>query len=154
MANESQALYKFPNLAQASVGPDQSFGRNRRVAERLSRLKQARIENTRGRIAQIEATIADFDRMTRDLEGWIKAEQDRTRVHDPGHVAYSTLAKAFTERRDKLMRSTEELKTPTRRRPGHARIGETCGRDELPPVSLNHLVRGSSVSGTVRPSAS
>jgi flagellar FliJ protein len=57
----------------------------------------------------MEATVADFDRTANEIDGWIIAEQDRTRIHDPGHFAYSTSAIAMTLRRNALMRSREGL---------------------------------------------
>jgi flagellar protein FliJ len=53
--------------------------------------------------------VADFDRAVNELDGWIMAEQNRTRIHDPAHFAYSTSAVAMTRRRDALMRSRELL---------------------------------------------
>jgi hypothetical protein len=57
----------------------------------------------------MEAVVADFDRTANELEGWIKAEQNRTRIQDPAHFAYSTSAIAMTQRRDALKRSRETL---------------------------------------------
>jgi predicted nucleic acid-binding Zn-ribbon protein len=58
----------------------------------------------RRRVAQMETTIASFEKTIRDLEGWIEAEQSR-----PGNHADSTLATSLTQRRDTLKRSIEEL---------------------------------------------
>jgi flagellar FliJ protein len=57
----------------------------------------------------MEATMADFDKSANDLEEWIRAEQNRTRIDDPAHFAYSTSAASMTRRRDALMRSRETL---------------------------------------------
>jgi len=57
----------------------------------------------------MEATVADFDRTANEIGGWITAEQNRTRIHDPGHFAYSTSAIAMIRRRDALTRSREGL---------------------------------------------
>jgi hypothetical protein len=80
-----------------------------RAVERLNRVRRRAIERARQRIAQMEATVADFDRTMNQIEGWITAEQNRTRIHDPGHFAYSTCAIAMTRRRDAMMRSREML---------------------------------------------
>ena len=48
--------------------------------------------------------------MATDLEREIQVEQDRAGIHDPGHYAYPTYAKAAINRRDNLKRSTDELK--------------------------------------------
>jgi flagellar FliJ protein len=57
----------------------------------------------------MEATMADFDKSANNLEEWIRAEQNRTRIDDPAHFAYSTSAASMTRRRDALMRSRETL---------------------------------------------
>jgi flagellar protein FliJ len=89
--------------------PNRDDVRDQIAAEKLHRLRQAGIEDTRRRIAQMEAAMADFDRTATELEGWIKAEENRTRIQDPAHFAYSTFAIAMTERRDALKRSRETL---------------------------------------------
>jgi hypothetical protein len=53
--------------------------------------------------------IADLERTTRVLEVEIRAEEDRTGIHDPAHFAYSTYAKSTTARRDNLMRTVDRL---------------------------------------------
>jgi flagellar protein FliJ len=89
--------------------PNRDDVRDQIAAEKLHRLRQAGIEDTRRRIAQMEAAMADFDRTATELEGWIKAEENRTGIQDPAHFAYSTFAIAMTERRDALKRSRETL---------------------------------------------
>ena len=64
-----------------------------------------------GRVAQIEAMIAEFERISTELDREIKLEQDRAGIHDPGHFAYPTYAKAAMTRRENLKRSADELKT-------------------------------------------
>jgi flagellar protein FliJ len=78
--------------------------------ETLIRLKKFQVDEKRRKVAQIEGMIADFDRMAGDLEREITAEQERVGIHDPGHFAYPTYAKAAINRRDNLKRSTDELK--------------------------------------------
>jgi flagellar export protein FliJ len=78
--------------------------------ETLIRLKKFQVDDKRRRVAQIEAMIAEFDRMAVDLEREIQTEQDRSGIHDPGHYAYPTYAKAAMVRRDNLKHSTEELR--------------------------------------------
>jgi hypothetical protein len=67
-------------------------------------------EFTRRQIARVKATIGDFERRAREIEGWIQVEQDRSRIHDPAHIAYSMAAKALIDRRERLNRSVDELK--------------------------------------------
>jgi flagellar protein FliJ len=79
--------------------------------ETLIRLKRFQVDERRRRVAQIESMISEFERISSDLERDIKIEQDRSGIHDPGHFAYPTYAKAAIQRRDNLKRSANELKT-------------------------------------------
>jgi flagellar FliJ protein len=78
--------------------------------ETLIRLKKFQVDEKRRKVAQIEGMIAEFDRMGTDLEREIKSEQDRAGIHDPGHFAYPTYAKAAMTRRENLKRSADELR--------------------------------------------
>src|SRR3979490_3512241 len=75
----------------------------------LIRLKKFQVDERRRKVAQIEGMIAEFERMAGDLEREIKTEQDRAGIHDPGHFAYPTYAKAAMQRRENLKRSADEL---------------------------------------------
>jgi flagellar FliJ protein len=76
----------------------------------LIRLKKFQVDEKRRTVMQIESMIAEFERMGTDLEREIKVEQDRAGIHDPGHFAYPTYAKAAIQRRENLKRSADELK--------------------------------------------
>jgi flagellar protein FliJ len=78
--------------------------------ETLIRLRKFQLDERRRRVAQIEAMVAEFERMAVDLDREIQAEQDRAGIHDPAHFAYPTYAKAAIQRRENLRRSAEELK--------------------------------------------
>ena len=78
--------------------------------ETLIRLKKFQVDEKRRKVAQIEAMIAEFDRIAAELEREIKIEQDRAGIHDPAHFAYPTYAKAATARRENLKHSTDELR--------------------------------------------
>jgi flagellar export protein FliJ len=78
--------------------------------ETLVRLKKFQVDDKRRQVVQIEGMIAEFERMSNDLEREIQVEQDRSGIHDPGHYAYPTYAKAAIVRRDNLKRSTDELR--------------------------------------------
>ena len=78
--------------------------------ETLIRLKRFQVDEKRRKVVQIEGMIAEFDRMAGDLDREILAEQERAGIHDPGHFAYPTYAKAAIARRDNLKRSADELK--------------------------------------------
>jgi hypothetical protein len=95
---------EFPALAQ----PAPDVRTTGRVGERLNRLLE--LNSTRMRVAQIEVMIADLDGTANALKGAIHAELKKTGIHDPAHFAYSTSAKAMTQRRDNLNRSIDKLK--------------------------------------------
>ena len=78
--------------------------------ETLIRLKKFQVDEKRRKVAQIEAMIAEFERIAVDLDREIKTEQDRAGIHDPGHFAYPTYAKAAMPRKENLKRSADELK--------------------------------------------
>jgi flagellar export protein FliJ len=78
--------------------------------ETFIRLRKFQVDERRRRVAQIESMISEFERISSDLERDIKIEQDRSGIHDPGHFAYPTYAKAAIQRRDNLKRSTNDLK--------------------------------------------
>jgi len=54
--------------------------------------------------------ITEFDRMAKELNDQVMAEQERSGIHDAGHFAYPTFAKAATQRRDNLTASERALK--------------------------------------------
>jgi len=78
--------------------------------ETLIRLKKFQVDERRRKVAQIEGMIAEFERMAGDLEREIRTEQDRAGIHDPGHFAYPTYAKAAMQRRENLQRSADDLR--------------------------------------------
>jgi flagellar FliJ protein len=78
--------------------------------ETLIRLKKFQVDEKRRRVAQIESMIADFQRMSVDLEREIQSEQERAGIDDPSHFAYPTYAKAAIQRRENLTRSADELR--------------------------------------------
>ena len=76
----------------------------------LIRLKRFQVDEKRRQVAQIEAMIAEFERMANDLNREIAIEQERAGISDPGHFAYPTYAKAAIQRRDNLVQSANDLK--------------------------------------------
>ena len=98
----------------------------------LIRLKKFQVDEKRRKVAQIEGMIAEFDRMAGDLEREIKTEQERAGIHDPGHFAYPTYAKAAMARRENLKRSADELRGQLE--DARAALGEAF--EELKKVEL------------------
>ena len=78
--------------------------------ETLIRLKKFQVDEKRRRVTQIEGMIADFQRMSVDLEREIQTEQERAGINDPSHFAYPTYAKAAIQRRENLKNSADELR--------------------------------------------
>src|SRR6476620_6582990 len=92
--------------------------------ETLIRLKKFQVDEKRRKVAQIEAMIAEFDRIAAELEREIKVEQDRAGIHDPAHFAYPTYAKAATSRRENIVRSTQGLRAQLDE--ANAALGDAC----------------------------
>jgi flagellar export protein FliJ len=76
----------------------------------LLRLKRFAVDEKRRRVTQIEAMIAEFERMATDLDNEIAREEKRAGQSDPAHFAYPTYAKAARARRDNLLNSAGELR--------------------------------------------
>jgi flagellar export protein FliJ len=76
----------------------------------LIRIKRFDLEEKRRRVAQIEMMIAEFERMSSDLDREIAAEEAKAGILDPSHYAYPTYARAAAQRRDNLRRSADDLK--------------------------------------------
>jgi flagellar FliJ protein len=79
--------------------------------ERLRRQVEFESSRARSREHQIETMIAELERLCINLRHEIEAEETRARIHDPKHFAYPTYAKATEERRAKLQRSKDALRT-------------------------------------------
>jgi hypothetical protein len=62
------------------------------------------------RIPILKRLIADCDRLAADLDQEVRNEEDRVKIHDPAHSAYSTYARATALRRHNLRRSADELR--------------------------------------------
>ncbi|MGI6246742.1 MAG: flagellar export protein FliJ [Pseudochelatococcus sp.] len=77
----------------------------------IVQLKTFRVQEKRRRLAQIEAMIADFQRMAEDLDREIAAEEKRSGITDVNHFAYPTYARAAAQRRDNLLQSADDLKS-------------------------------------------
>ena len=76
----------------------------------LVRLKQFQVDDKRRRIAQLQQMIAEFTRMTNELDREIASEEQRANINDPNHFAYPTYARAARSRRDNLNHSLSDLR--------------------------------------------
>src|SRR5207302_667172 len=99
----------MPVLSRFQIGTSGEY-ESMKSRETLIRLKKFQVDERRRKVAQIEGMIAEFERMAGDLDREIKSEQDRAGIHDPGHFAYPTYAKAAMQRRENLQRSADDLK--------------------------------------------
>jgi flagellar protein FliJ len=62
------------------------------------------------RVVLLRTMIRDFENMIFRLDKQITTEEDRTKVKDPAHPAYSTLALAAAKRRQNLLISLSQVK--------------------------------------------
>lgn len=76
----------------------------------LVRLKRFQAEEKRRRVVQIEAMVAEFSRMSGELDREIAGEEQRSGISDPQHFAYPTYARSARARRDNLQQSAAELR--------------------------------------------
>lgn len=75
----------------------------------MIRLKRFQLEEKRRRVRQIEMMLAEFTRMSSELDREIASEEKRAGITDPRHFAYPTYARAAAARRDNLKSSIAEL---------------------------------------------
>lgn len=78
--------------------------------ESAIRMKKFEAQERTRKVQGLEQMIRDFEVMAVDLKRQVQAEEDRTGVKDNSHFAYSTFAKAASQRRDKLRASIDELR--------------------------------------------
>jgi len=75
------------------------------------RRKQFEASEKETRAALLGTIIRDFEDMIAQLDGQIAAEEECTRIKDPGHPAYSTFAKAAAKRRQNLLISVAHTRS-------------------------------------------
>jgi flagellar FliJ protein len=93
----------------------------------LIRLKRFQLEEKRRRVRQIEQMVAEFGRMSAELDREIANEEKRAGIADPRHFAYPTYARAASARRDNLKSSIVELTTQLE----EAKAAQNAAQDEL-----------------------
>jgi flagellar FliJ protein len=76
----------------------------------LVRLKRFQAEEKRRRVVQLNTMIAEFTRMSNELDREISHEEQRANISDPNHFAYPTYARAARVRRDNIVASLNELR--------------------------------------------
>ena len=81
-----------------------------REGDTVLRLKWFESTQRALKISVLETMIRDLDNAALDLAQQIASEEERTRVKDTRHVAYSTFATAAALRRRNLLISVADLK--------------------------------------------
>lgn len=76
----------------------------------LVRLKRFQAEEKRRRVVQLNSMIAEFTRISTELDREISHEEQRANISDPNHFAYPTYARAARARRDNIVASLTELR--------------------------------------------
>ena len=87
-----------------------SAGKPKRLNDPWACQTEGQIADLKRRIPILKRLIADCDRLAADLDREVRNEEDRVKIYDPAHSAYSTYARATASRRDNLRRSAEELR--------------------------------------------
>ncbi|MBP1848719.1 flagellar export protein FliJ [Rhizobium halophytocola] len=78
--------------------------------ESLVRLKEFQVTEKRRQLQQLQMMMAEFERMSKELESQIAIEEKKSGISDVSHFAYPTFAKAARQRSDNLQTSIRELK--------------------------------------------
>ncbi|KAF2989210.1 flagellar export protein FliJ [Methylocystis sp. MJC1] len=76
----------------------------------LVRLKRFQADEKRRRVVQLNTMIAEFMRISNELDREISHEEQRANISDPNHFAYPTYARAARTRRDNIVASLNELR--------------------------------------------
>jgi flagellar export protein FliJ len=96
----------------------------------LIRLKRFQLEEKRRRVRQIELMVAEFARISGELDREIANEEKRAGISDARHFAYPTYARAASARRDNLKSSIAELTAQLE----EAKAAQDEAQDELVKV--------------------
>lgn len=96
--------------ASSPARPATSASKTERLDDPWARQIEGQVADLKRRIPILRRLIADCDRMAAALDQEVRNEEDRVKIHDPAHSAYSTYAKATASRRDNLRRTADELR--------------------------------------------
>jgi hypothetical protein len=83
--------------------------KSKRLNDPWASQMEGQVADLKKRILILKRLIADCDRLAADLNQEVQNEEDRVKIHDPTHSAYSLYARAAVSRRDNLRRSGNEL---------------------------------------------
>ena len=96
--------------ASSPTRPAASVRKARRLNDPSACKMEGQVADLKRRIPILKRLVADCDRLAADLNQEVRNEEDRVKIHDPAHFAYSIYARATASRRDNLRRSAEELR--------------------------------------------
>ena len=96
--------------ANSPARPAASAAKAKRLDDPWANQMESQVVDLKKRIPILKRLIADCDRLAADLHREVRNEEDRVKIHNPVHSAYSTYAKATALRRDNLRRSADELR--------------------------------------------
>ena len=96
--------------ASSPARPTASADKGKRLDDPWANQMESQVIDLKRRIPILKRLIDDCDRLAADLDQEVRNEEDRVKIHNPAHSAYSTYAKATASRRDNLRRSADELR--------------------------------------------
>ena len=96
--------------ASSPARPTARVGKAKRPDDPWAHQMEGQVADLKRRIPILKRLIADCDHLAADLDQEVRNEEDRVKIHDPVHSAYSIYARATASRRDNLRRSADELR--------------------------------------------
>ena len=90
--------------------PAASAAKAKRLDDPWANQMESQVVDLKRRIPILKRLIDDCDRLAVDLDREVRNEEDRVKIYDAAHSAYSIYARATGSRRDNLRRSADELR--------------------------------------------
>jgi hypothetical protein len=94
--------HRVTYLSANAARPAASASKTKKLNDPWACKMEGQVADLKRRIPILKRLIGDCDRMAADLDQEVRKEEDRVRIHDRAHFAYSTHARATTLRRDNL----------------------------------------------------
>ena len=79
--------------ASSPAKPTASAGKAKRLDDPSANQMEGQVADLKRRIPILKRLIADCDRLAADLDQEVRNEENRVRIHDPVHSAYSIYAR-------------------------------------------------------------
>src|SRR5580704_12578729 len=95
--------------ARSPARPAASAANAKRLDDLWANQMEAQVADLKRRIPILKRLIADCDNMAADLDREVRNEEDRVKIHDPAHSAYSIYARATASRREKWSGDGEQV---------------------------------------------